>query len=94
MYAKKLCNFWQQKCHSESSQEDFKTKSMWVVKTNVIPVKKKRDNWKHLKIIQNIPDQQAEKAQNQGTTENSHIGHRIHTPESANVKVQNTQHGK
>jgi hypothetical protein len=29
-------------------------------------------------------------AQNQGTTENSHIGHCTHTAESANVKV--TQH--
>jgi hypothetical protein len=31
---------------------------------------------------------------NQGTADNSHIGHCRHTLESTDVKVQNIQHGK
>jgi hypothetical protein len=53
-----------------------------------------KGNWNHLKIIQKIPEQHTGKARNQGTTENSHIGHCTHTSESTNVKVQNIQHGK
>jgi hypothetical protein len=45
-------------------------------------------NWNHLKVIQKIPKQRTGKARNQGTTENSHIGHSTHTAESTNVKVQ------
>jgi hypothetical protein len=45
-------------------------------------------NWNNLKIIQKIPEQHTRKAQNQGTTENSHIGHGTHTLESSKVKVQ------
>ena len=49
-----------------------------------------RGNWNNLKIIQKIPEQHTEKAQNEGSTENSHIGHgtHTHTSESTNVKVQ------
>jgi hypothetical protein len=35
--------------------------------------------WNQLKIIQKIPVQRTGKARNQGTTENSHIGHCTHT---------------
>jgi hypothetical protein len=47
-----------------------------------------RDNWNHFKIIEKIPEQRTGKARNQGTTENSHIGHCTHTAESTDVKVQ------
>jgi hypothetical protein len=59
---------------------------MWNVKTKVIPIIK--GNWKHLKIIQNIPEPHTGKARNKGTTENSHTGHCTHTLKSTNVKVQ------
>jgi hypothetical protein len=45
-------------------------------------------------IIQKIPEQHTGKAQNQGTSDNSHIGHCTRTAESTDVKVQNIQHGK
>jgi hypothetical protein len=35
-----------------------------------------------------IPEQHTTKTQNQGTTENGHVGHCTHTSESTNVKVQ------
>ena len=47
-----------------------------------------RSNWNHLKIIQKIPEQHTGKARNQGTTQNSHIGHSTHTAESTDVKVR------
>jgi hypothetical protein len=50
--------------------------------------------WNHLKIIHKIPEQHIGKAQNEGTTENSHIWHCTRTSESANVKVPNIRHGK
>jgi hypothetical protein len=46
-----------------------------------------RGDWKHLKIIQKIPEQRTGKARNEVTTESSHIGHCTHTAESADVKV-------
>ena len=74
---------------------------MWNVKTEVMPVvvgatgtiskchtSNNRGNWNHFQIIQKIPEQNTGKARNQGTTENSHIGHCTHTSESTNVKVQ------
>jgi hypothetical protein len=57
---------------------------MWNVKTNVIPVI--TGNWNHLKITQKIPEQHTGKALNQGTTENSHIGHGTHASESTDIK--------
>jgi hypothetical protein len=45
------------------------------------------NNWNHLKIIQKIPEQQAMKAANLGTTENSHIWHCTHTVERTDVKA-------
>ena len=51
---------------------------MWIVKGKVIPAIM-GGNWNHLKIIQKIPEQHTGKARNQGTTENSHIGHCTHT---------------
>ena len=47
-----------------------------------------RGNWNYLTIIQKIPEQHIVKAQNRGTTENSHIGHSTPSLESTNVKVQ------
>ena len=61
---------------------------MWSVK------KSDRGNWNVLRATQTKAEQHTGKGQNQGTTENSHIGHSTHTAESANVKVQNIQHGK
>jgi hypothetical protein len=34
------------------------------------------------------------KAQNEETTENSHVGHCTHTSESTNIKAEKIQHGK
>ena len=47
-----------------------------------------RSNWKHLKIVQKVPEQRTGKSRNHETTENSHIGHCTHTSESTDVKVQ------
>ena len=47
-------------------------------------------NWDDLKIIQKITDQHTGKALNQGSKENTHIGHGTHTSENTNVKVQST----
>jgi hypothetical protein len=43
--------------------------------------------------MQKMPEKHTGKVQNQGSAENSHIGHCTHASESANVKVQNIQHG-
>jgi hypothetical protein len=70
---------------------------MWNVKTKVIPIIRGGGEGGRLepsKIIQKIPEQRTGKARNQGTTENSHIGHCTHSAESTNVKVENIQHGK
>ena len=53
-----------------------------------------KGNWKNLKIIQKIPKQHSLKARNQGTTENSHIGHCTQALESANAKVENIKNEK
>jgi hypothetical protein len=47
-----------------------------------------RSNWNHFKILQKILEQHTGKARYQGTTENSYIGHSIHTAESVNVEAQ------
>jgi hypothetical protein len=47
-----------------------------------------RGNWNLLKIIQKIPERRTGNPRSQGATDNSHIGHCTHTPESTNVKVQ------
>jgi hypothetical protein len=52
-----------------------------------------RGHWNHIKIYQVIPEHHTGKAQNQGTADNSHIGHCTHTSESTDVKVQNIQQG-
>ena len=49
---------------------------------------KNKGDWNHFKITQTIPEKHKRKARNQGTTENSHIGHCTQTAGSANVKVQ------
>jgi hypothetical protein len=53
-----------------------------------------RGNWNLHKIIQKTPEQLTGKARNQGTTENSHVGHSTRTSESTNVKVQNIKLAK
>jgi len=47
-----------------------------------------RGDWDCFVVIQKIREQHTRKTRSQGTTENSHIGHCIHTSESTNVKVQ------
>jgi len=44
--------------------------------------------------MQKIPGQHNGKVRNQGTTENSHIGHCTHTSKNTDVKVQKVCHGK
>jgi hypothetical protein len=51
-----------------------------------------RSNWNQLKVIQTLPEQYTGKTQNQGTTNNSHIGHCTHTEDSTNLKAQNIFH--
>jgi hypothetical protein len=51
-------------------------------------------DWNNMKVVQKNLEQHTGKAVNQGNTEISHIWHCTHTAESANVKVQNIQHGK
>ena len=46
-------------------------------------------NWNHLRINQTVPEQHTGKAQIQGATKTSHIGHRTRTAESADIKAQN-----
>jgi len=46
------------------------------------------DNWNHLRINQEIPEQQNWKTWHQGTTDNSHTGHCTRASESTNVKAQ------
>jgi patatin-like phospholipase/acyl hydrolase len=48
----------------------------------------------YVSVIQKMPEKLIGKARNQGTIKNNHIGHRTHAAGSANVKVQNIQHGK
>jgi hypothetical protein len=50
---------------------------MWNVK-NKCDTSSNRGNCNHIKIIQKIPEQHHGKARNQGTAENSHIGHCTH----------------
>jgi len=47
-----------------------------------------RGDWDYFNVIQKIREQHSRKTLNQGTPENSHIGHCTHTSESTNVKVQ------
>ena len=53
-----------------------------------------RGDWNHITIIQTVPEQHTVKARNQGTIENSHIGHCTNTTGSTNIKVQSIQHEK
>jgi hypothetical protein len=56
---------------------------MWNVKPKVIP-----GNWNHLKIIQKVSERHTGKAQNKGTTENTHIGHCTHISGRNNVRYK------
>jgi hypothetical protein len=64
-------------------------KNKWNIKTKVILVTIGATGTIS-KLIQQIPEQHTKNAQNQGTTENSHIGHCTHTAESTNVNVNKT----
>ena len=57
---------------------------MWMQKQDI---NNNRGNWKHLRIIQKTELHNG-KAQNQGTIENSHIGHCTYTSKSTDVEVQ------
>jgi len=52
----------------------------------------KISNWNQLRVIQTLPEQYTGITQNQGTTSSNHIGHRKHTEDSTNLKVQNIFH--
>jgi hypothetical protein len=47
------------------------------------------DDWSYFKITQ----QHIGKAQNYGIAKNSLIGHRAHSMENVNIKIQNVFHG-
>jgi hypothetical protein len=67
---------------------------MWNVGAKLIQNNNSSGKWNHLKATQAIPEQHAGKAQDQGTTENSHIEHRTHSAGSVNVEVQNVYREK
>jgi hypothetical protein len=58
--------------------------------TRISDTSNKRGKLNHLKIIQTIPERCIEKAQNQGSVDNSHIGHCTYTSECMCIEVQNT----
>jgi hypothetical protein len=45
-----------------------------------------RGNWKHVEVTQIVTQQHTVQARNQGTTENSHIGHCTRTAGSGDVQ--------
>jgi hypothetical protein len=50
---------------------------------------KNRGDWDYFKVVQNKREQYTGKTRNQGTTQNSHIGHCTHTlRKNTDVKVQ------
>jgi len=49
---------------------------MWNVKVDVTPLI--MGDWNHFKITQTLLEKHTGKAQNQGTTKTSHIGHCTH----------------
>ena len=53
-----------------------------------------RGDWNRLRITQTVPAQHSGKARNRRTTDSSHIGHCTQTAGNADVKVQNTFHGR
>ena len=75
------------KKQAEKILKQTEKQCMQNVETKAIP--SNWDKWNHFKLIQKIPEPHTQKAQNKGTTENSHIGHCTHTLESTIVKVQN-----
>ena len=85
MNANSCCNFRRLKRDKEISREYSKIERSYNRNRAHVECKNKCDtsnnmgNWNHLKIIQKIPGQPTGKAQNQVTTENSHIGHCTHT---------------
>jgi hypothetical protein len=60
---------------------------MWNVKAEVTPLI--MGDWNHFKITQTLLEQHTGKAQNQGTTKTSHIGHCTHTAEITDAEVPN-----
>jgi len=47
--------------------------------------------WNRLRIIQTVTERSGKKAQNQGTADNSHIGHCTYASKCMCVEVQNIQ---
>ena len=60
---------------------------MWDVKAKT-DISNNRGRRNGLKINQTIPEQHIGKARNQGTTENSHFAHCLHTSESNNATTK------
>jgi len=84
----RCCNLRRQKCDQQRSRELSRGDSG---NTAHVECKNqcKRGNWNHLKLIYKVPQQRTGKARIQGTTQNSHIGHCVHTAGSTDVNVQN-----
>jgi hypothetical protein len=61
---------------------------VWDVKTKCDAINS-GGNWNRLDVIQKIPEQHTGTAQNQGTTDNSHIEHCTRTAGSTDVNVEN-----
>ena len=98
MHVNRCCNSGRQKCDEEREAEKVpkykdlitETQCMWNVEAKVIADNNNRGNWNHLKVTQTVPEQLTGKAQDRGTTENSHTGHCRHSAGSADVEVLNT----
>jgi hypothetical protein len=74
--------------------KDVTTETVRVESINKSDTGNNWGKWNLFKIFQKIPEQYTEKARNQGSTENNHIGHCTRALFSNNVKVPNNQHGK
>jgi hypothetical protein len=77
-------------------QKTLHYKNLTVSIQHHVECKNKSDTDKNrqLKPPQNHSEQRTRKAENQGTTENSRIGHCMHALQSTHIKIQNIQHRK
>ena len=87
-------NFKREKWYKNRSREDSKEYRRCNRIERVWKKGKNISYTNHLKIIHKTPEQHIKKERNEGTTKNSHSGHCTQNVGSADVKVQNIQHGK
>jgi hypothetical protein len=95
MYVNTCCNSRRQKCHQEKTLKILNNINTWYLESkNKSNTSNVRGNWMDVGIIQKIPVLRTGTAGHQRTTKNSHLGHCTHTAESADIRVQNTEHAE